>query len=528
MRARSRLGALALMGIAVLVLIGGCSDEGSGPSDRLLTVSPTSLQFSAWAGLNPNPAQQKVLVRFEGRIDTVWSAYATGTWLRLGPTGSDTIFVSVISNDLGAGTYHDTVFVTSPDAENVPVALPVTLEVNNRLVTSVDSVVFNSLSGGAPPDSQVFEVVDYVGTGVSFNAVTDASWIDLSGADGTAPDTVVVYVDQTGLVGGRYSDSIVITSDDLPGARTVLPVYLNLSSWSPQNLGSLSVDLEEVQMVSADIAWCSGLIGSSTFEPHGVLYRSEDGGASWNQKLDRHFTRFGGLAAISQTACWVVGDSALMLHTENGGEDWIDQDNLPISRNYNLRDVYFSSERYGWVVGRSGIIIGTADSGNTWAIQSSGVSHDLNDLWFIDDQTGWIAGNHGTLLATTDGGSTWTPLATGATIDIYGVSFVDINHGWAAASSGKILKTSNGGSSWQVYQTETNATLTDIQFANLMRGWAVGSDGVILFTDNGGLTWIKQQTGTEQALTGVHFIDSELGLVVGRAGTVLATASGGY
>lgn len=519
---------LVFVGLAVFVILSGCSDDSSGPSDRLMTLNPASLQFTAWAGLNPNPAQKKVLVKSQGAVDTVWTATATGTWLRLGPTGTDTIFVSVISNSLPAGTYHDTVFVASPDADNVPLALPVTLQVNNRLVTSVDSLVFNSLAGGLPPDSQMFEVADYIGAGATFSAVSNAEWIELSGAAGTAPGTVIVYIDQVGLAAGRFSDSVVITSDDLPGARTILPVYLNLSSWSPQNLASPSVNLEDVQMVDANHAWCSGYLGSSAGEPHGLVFRTVDGGANWSKVEDDVDARYGGLAAPDDTTCWVVGDSALLTHTVNGGAIWVEQANMPIPRTINLRDIIFVGHQYGWAIGRGGAVIHSSDSGGSWTTQNSGVSFDLNDIQFLDEQTGWIAGNHGTVLATVNGGQSWNTVSTGDVLDIYAIDFVDTDHGWASATGGKILRTSNGGSSWQIHQTGTSEVLTDIHFADLNRGWAVGLSGVIFFTDNGGLTWLLQPSGTAQALTGVHFLDDKIGLVVGIGGTVLRTANGGY
>ena len=249
----------------------GCSESGTSPDNRdIMTLSTSSLEFTAWAGTNPNPAQQKVLVRIGGEGGANWTVSSPAFWLRLGPTGSDTIFVSVISIDLPIGIYRDTIVVQSLDASNSPVLLPVVLNVLNRLALTPQFLDFAALTGGSPPDTQTFLVADFAGNAVPYTATTAVDWIRLTNASGTTPETVSVIVDQTGLESGQYRDSIVVTSTELSESRVSLVCRLNISSWAAQDLGpgGSSINLESVGFVDPLTGWISGWLPSSADEPH--------------------------------------------------------------------------------------------------------------------------------------------------------------------------------------------------------------------------------------------------------------------
>jgi len=109
------------------------------------------------------------------------------------------------------------------------------------------------------------------------------------------------------------------------------------------------------------------------------------------------------------TTGWVVGgeDStyiAAVLHTTNGGTDWVQQP-LPSSARY-LRAVDFVSPNQGWACGRSGTIVHTSNGGTTWESQDYYIDTTLFDIQFCDSLRGMIAGNSVVLL-TTDGGQHW-------------------------------------------------------------------------------------------------------------------------
>ena len=44
---------------------------------------------------------------------------------------------------------------------------------------------------------------------------------------------------------------------------------------------------------------------------------------------------------------WVAGDSGLILYTNNGGLDWIEQQS---NTNNNIKDIFFLDENRGWAI----------------------------------------------------------------------------------------------------------------------------------------------------------------------------------
>ncbi|HJN05816.1 MAG TPA: YCF48-related protein, partial [Bacteroidales bacterium] len=79
-----------------------------------------------------------------------------------------------------------------------------------------------------------------------------------------------------------------------------------------------------------------------------------------------------------------------------------------------LRSVYFTDSLTGWAVGDSGIIVHTMDGGGNWMIQESNTANDIVDVFFLNSQLGWASSfNYSTppygtlLLKTTNGGIDW-------------------------------------------------------------------------------------------------------------------------
>lgn len=520
------------MGISLgLLLQAGCSDKSTGSRERRMSLSVSSLEFTAWAGFNPDPAQHKVVVSIDGSGTTNWTASAGASWLRLGPGGSDTIFVSVLSEGLSAGVYVDTITVESLTATNSPLMLSVYLTVLNRLVLSPESLTFTALAGGTAPATLELEVTDFEGQSVNYEAFTGASWINLSETTGIVPGTVSVSVDIAGLPGGQYLDSVVVTSPDLPDTRVSVLCHLNLSSWAALDLGfgSTGVNLEGLAFTNNLTGWVSGWLPSGGAEDaHGIVYRTVDGGDTWAKVLDRRGTRFGGLAALDVAQALVVGDSAWIEFTSDSGNTWVKMTDLPIGATTGITNIVFVGYHDGWAVGDQGTIIHTVDGGQNWVLQQTQTPFVLTDIAFLDTQTGWAVGDHGTILHTSDAGANWISQNTETIKDLRGIYFVDNMLGWAVGSDGVILKTTNGGATWSALEIEMTSFLLDVSFVNSTHGWVVGLGGTIRHTNDGGTTWLDQLTGTDNGLTEVFFLNENLGWVAGDDGTVLKTASGGF
>ena len=79
----------------------------------------------------------------------------------------------------------------------------------------------------------------------------------------------------------------------------------------------------------------------------------------------------------------------------------------------SFSDVFFVDAQHGWIVGSSATILHTNDGGTTWNQQPLPLDVELKKVRFIDPQIGWAVGENGTVLKTTDGGQTWMKKNTG-------------------------------------------------------------------------------------------------------------------
>lgn len=213
------------------------------------------------------------------------------------------------------------------------------------------------------------------------------------------------------------------------------------------------------------------------------LYRTDDGGATWNAvttiegppivglcalevvkvpfinagNLD-HKTRIVGVGRVGGPVAGIVSDDL--------GKTW-QRMTLPESCAMAF-DVHFFDEKHGVVAGASSadvqestpLILTTHDGGKTWTETYRG-TRPFELTWkisFPTRQTGYVtiqsynpdkAASQRFIAKTTDGGKTWSelPLVDDHAVRQFGVAFIDENHGWVGAMPGG-FETTDGGKTW--------------------------------------------------------------------------------
>lgn len=261
---------------------------------------------------------------------------------------------------------------------------------------------------------------------------------------------------------------------------------------------------------------------------------------SWTIALNYH----GVALAPNNTDGWAVCiDTALIFHTSDGGATWQQQSNTPDSIK-RFFDVSCYDQLSVWTVGLLGEILHTDNGGLDWIRQAIGLAKYATRVEFIDQDKGWAVCGDGTVGRTTDGGGYWDQNFTPPPFDLaefYGVSFVNEWDGWIVAGypdsmlfgQGIILKSTDGGINWDsVYQVSDFKDLFDVHFFNLLDGIVVGGDEadyspIIMKTSDGGQNWdfITAPSGSYY-LRAVDFIGSE-GWAVGMNGTIIHTTDSG-
>jgi photosystem II stability/assembly factor-like uncharacterized protein len=509
-----------------------CSDSKTiTPDGPLISLSHTTLSFSATAGSVPNPAARRVTVANVGTGALTFSVSTTSPWLELGPVTSVDFFVTVRSENLATGTYQDTVRVTSGVAGNSPQFLVINLVVVEQLAANPAQVQFSAVSGGQAPAPQYVQLTPSGGVNITFAATPVASWITVDEATGASPDSIAVGVTTAGLAGGIYTSAVTVTSPDVPDMRLSIPVRLALSSWLKRqpydSAGSSSFELRGVAFADNLHGWAAGFLPDIS-NPVGAFFYTTDGAESWQRSFDAPAGKFEAVEFVSPNRGFVTGDSGRLFISRDAGVTWDPVSGFPHASRANLIDITFAGHDSGWVVGTGGVILATTDSGATWTAQSSPVSDDLYGVWFVDALNGWICGNQGKILHTSDGGVNWTSQSSGVTAALRGISFGSASMGIACGSMGVVLRTNNGGASWQAVATGLNNQLLEVFLVSSTTGWIVGSNGLILRTVDGGATWERQLSETDQALFHVHFTDENFGVAVGARGMILKTVGGGF
>ncbi|HUV30723.1 MAG TPA: YCF48-related protein [Acidobacteriota bacterium] len=522
--------ACSLFLIILIALVGCSEDEPTAPAVPILTLSADSLEFFAVAG-GPNPPAQRIIVVNAGVGDMTFTATSPADWISVSywqGTNGDTIRVAVSTARVQAGTNIDSIPVSSPQAGNTPQYIKVVFTVSNAISANPNSLTFSMLSGSLEPDTQYFQVVNEGGDFMTYNVSKGADWLSLTRTSGTAPDSIGVVVNPVGLSGGAYVDTLTVSSPEATNDSVHVAVTLTISSWMVSNQGlSVVHDLQGLFVFPPDVAWAVGFIGNAP-EHSGVVFKSSDSGRTWEGKLSRTRTSFGGIHFVNSLSGCVVGDSAVIMRTSDGGETWHDVTGLPIDPTYSLWTVGFVGADTGWTVGSGGKILRTIDGGDTWQVQTSGTSMSLAAIEFVNSSSGWIVGNSATILHTVDGGGSWVPQTSPIHNDLWGVTFIDADNGFIVGSAGTMLHTTNGGANWTPVVIDVSDKLQDITFVDNLHGWAVGREGVIIHTSDGGANWLPQFTETQNWLYAVRFFDASIGLAAGEGGTMLRTMSGGF
>lgn len=213
------------------------------------------------------------------------------------------------------------------------------------------------------------------------------------------------------------------------------------------------------------------------------LYRTEDGGATWQpvasiegppvtglcalEVLREKFVNAGNLdERVRIYATGRVGGPTAFLFSDDLGKTW-SQRPLPPEAAMAF-DVHFFDRNHGVLAAGSSadvtqanaLILTTADSGATWkkAYQSDRPYEITWKISFPTRQTGYVtiqsynpdpAASKRFIAKTTDGGATWAevPLIDDAKVRQFGVAFIDENTGWVGAMPHG-FHTADGGATW--------------------------------------------------------------------------------
>ena len=208
---------------------------------QTLAVSPTSLSFTAAQG-GSNPSSQTFNVSNTGSGTLNFTASSDSPWLTVSPTsGSAPQALQAAANidGLTQGNYTGHITVTSAGAQGSPKMVTVSLTVSVPpppqpvLAVSPTTISFSATEGGSNPSAATSNISNTGSGTLSFTVASDSTWLTGSPASGTAPQTLQVTVNISGLSSGTYTGHITVSAAGAQNSPSTITVTLVVSSTTP-------------------------------------------------------------------------------------------------------------------------------------------------------------------------------------------------------------------------------------------------------------------------------------------------------
>lgn len=263
-----------------------------------------------------------------------------------------------------------------------------------------------------------------------------------------------------------------------------------------------------------------------------VLYRTLDGGATWDQHL------ISGVTSILGVSC--AGGNIYTIGTHIGGTSANDV-SVSIDKGVtftlltreafqNDPDIWFADLNHGVISGFAGLgsVFQTSNGGTLWSIGTVEASPDVNTTRVRGSSSSNIWATYSGGIIKWDGLSWEAKAITGSNV-LNGVFVLDANTGWVVGAdnggANNVYKTINGGNSWTTVPISENPTLNDVWFINSNEGWMAGAglvnESIIYHTTDGGAIWTKEFTSeATNDILSIFFVDGNNGFAVTSSGHV--------
>lgn len=316
---------------------------------------------------------------------------------------------------------------------------------------------------------------------------------------------------------------------------------------------------EAYQGKQDDIAFVSPTMGWYV-NGAGRIYRTADGGATWEKQIDKPGTFFRCVAFIDEQRGFAgnigpdyfpnVSDTTPLYGTVDAGVTWsaVTIEGAPVTGLCALEVVRVPFINAGNLdhkivlvgggrVGSPAVFIKSVDEGKTWtAMDMSSECQMILDVHFFDEKHGVIAAatdanvelSNALILTTADGGETWAKAYQGTrgfeltwkisfpTRDVGYVTIQSYNPD-PATSQRYIAKTTDGGKTWveQPLVDDIKVRQFGVAFIDEKTGW-VGAMPNGFETTDGGQTWRKAAMGN--AVNKIRLVRTGEGAAAGFVG----------
>src|SRR5229473_4408564 len=228
-----------------------------------------------------------------------------------------------------------------------------------------------------------------------------------------------------------------------------------------------------------------------------TLYRSGDGGQSWNS-IAIPSSENGQIAAVAASPAgkgvtYVVGTGLGVLRSEDGGKSWIARNEGLPSRDVIAVAAHTTQPETAYVVISGHGVYRSQDAGRSWRLMEPGSQGGIQQLVHSDMagsmQTGWLfAATSKGIRRTMDCFCLWQDAGKLGS-EAYSVTYDPSRpeHIYAATEKG-LFRSADGGENW-VQATSPSPKVTALAFTRTGILYAAGEDGTLFRSTDQGDTW---------------------------------------
>lgn len=265
-----------------------------------------------------------------------------------------------------------------------------------------------------------------------------------------------------------------------------------------------------------------------------VLY-SDDEGESWQQGKVPTRQLLTAVFFVDDKHGWAVGHDALILHSADGGENWVEQ-YRDSELEAPLLDIWFASPEKGFAVGAYGSMLRTDDGGANWENIGDELDNEdgyhLNAITSIKDAGLFVVGEMGVMLRSADEGDNWEAVESPYEGSLFGVLPTHQEHSLVVYGlRGHLFRSEDFGDSWQEIELTTpqggqlRQGLADGALLDDGRLLVVGHGGAVLISNDNGLSFTTRLREDRLSYAGVAMRPDGSLLLFGQGGVHLAPAS---
>jgi hypothetical protein len=215
-----------------------------------IAANPSEFSFNFVLG-GQNPASQTLAIENSGQGTMAWSVADDATWLSATPASGicsgETCHVTLSAevSGLAAGTYQADLTISSADATNSPLTIPVYLNVAATaaamptIALTPSDFSFRGSLGGSNPASQNLTITLSGQGAMQWSVSDDAAWLAASPSSGVSTGgraEVALSVDLSKAGAGSHDCTVTVSSPGASNSPQTMPVHLKVSTSRPSML----------------------------------------------------------------------------------------------------------------------------------------------------------------------------------------------------------------------------------------------------------------------------------------------------